>query len=296
MTAPVELAKPAPDRLSLPRYVKRAELVLATPDQKPLAFLGLAPDPLQQVAAALATVRTEAGEQADVVLDLVPVSERQLARRRRRLLAATRRRGPSAYGEKLTGGLGGGGLAASFKAAWSGGGASGGSRQDRLPRMTDLRDGVGKFGPGAGAVFAVQILLRTAAAHPQTALARMHQLLAVFATTSGENYLKPHRPRTRQARASFDHRFASGEFAPRGRQWMTVPELAGFLKPPTARCSASNVVRSGGLVPPAPANLPVYTGQRDLVPPLRRPVPLRLAGRRLVRGAERGCTGASCVG
>ncbi|MGW7603144.1 ATP/GTP-binding protein [Streptomyces antimycoticus] len=266
MTAPVELAKPTPDRPPLPRYVERAELVLAMPDQKPLAFLGLNPDPLQQLAAALSTVRTEAGEQADVVLDLVPVSERQLARRRRHLLAATRRRGPSAYGEKLTSGLSGGGLAASFKAAWSGGGASGGSRPERLPRMTDLRDGVGKFGPGAGAVFAVQILLRTAAARPQTALARMHQLLAVFATTSGENYLKAHRPRTRQATAAFDRRFTSGEFAPRRRQWMTVPELAGFLKPPTARCGASSVVRSGGLVPPAPANLPVYTGQRDLVP------------------------------
>ena len=65
---------------------------------------------------------------------------------------------------------------------------------------------------------------------------------------------------------SFDHRFRTGAFAPRKRQWFTVPELAGFLKPPTARCHSSAVVRSGGLVPPAPANLPVYTGQHNLVP------------------------------
>ncbi|WP_327249854.1 ATP/GTP-binding protein [Streptomyces sp. NBC_01320] len=247
------------------RYVQRVELTLALPDQKPLASLGLSPDPLQQLAAAMASVRTEANERADVVLDLVPVRERRLARRRRRLLAQSKRRGPSAYGERLTGGLGGGGAWESVLAGWSGGKTAGG-RGERLPRMTDLRDGVGKFDPGAGAVFAVQLLLRTEAGHPQAALARMNQLIAAFSATSGENYLKPRRPRTRWGIASFEKRFTTGEFAPRKRQWLTVPELAGFLKPPTVKCRAPSVVRSGGLVPPAPSDLPVYTGQRDLVP------------------------------
>ncbi|MFF3070048.1 ATP/GTP-binding protein [Kitasatospora sp. NPDC057904] len=246
-------------------YVQRAELVLAFADRRPLAALGLTPDPLQQVAAAMASVLAGTGEQADVVIDLVPVSEQALARRRRRLLAQSRRRGPSAYGERLTGGLWGTGLAQSFSAAWSSGGSGRGGTGQRLLRMTDVRDGVGKFEPGS-AVFALQLLLRTRAAHPQAALARMHQLLAAFAVTGGENYLKARVPRTRQSVAAFDRRFASGEFAPSRRQWVTVPELAGFLKPPSARCHAAGVVRSGGLVPPAPADLPVYTGQRDLVP------------------------------
>ncbi|MER8261855.1 ATP/GTP-binding protein [Streptomyces albidoflavus] len=261
LTVPLDKQAPAPTRA---RYVERAELTLGLPDRKPLAALGLAPDPLQQLAAAFASVRTESGERADVVLDLVPVRERHLARRRRRLLARSRRRGPSAYGERLTGGLGTGGVWGTVAAAWNGGASHRGG--ERLPRMTDLRDGLGKLDPAAGAVFAVQILLRTEAAHPQAALARMHQLLAVFATTSGENYLAPRRPRTPWSIAHFDRRFASGEFAPRRRQWLTVPELAGFLKPPTAKCHASGVVRSGGLVPPAPADLPIYTGQPDLVP------------------------------
>ncbi|MDH6710920.1 hypothetical protein P3T27_007671 [Kitasatospora sp. MAA19] len=271
MSAPaVSLAKPADDPAGATGrggrlYVQRAELVLAFADRRPLAALGLAPDPLQQVAAAMASVRTEAGEQAEVVIDLVPVSERALARRRRRLLAQARRRGPSAYGERLAGGLWGAGLAESFSSAWSGGGSGRGGAGSRLPRMTDVREGVGKFEPGT-AVFALQLLLRTRAAHPQAALARMHQLLAAFAVTGGENYLKARTPRTRGAVAAFDRRFASGEFAPARRQWVTVPELAGFLKPPTARCHAAGVVRSGGLVPPAPADLPVYSGQRDLVP------------------------------
>ncbi|MEU6987338.1 ATP/GTP-binding protein [Streptomyces sp. NPDC046324] len=266
MTASVDFPKPAAGpRKPARRFVERVELALGLPDRKPLASLGLNPDPLQQLAAAMASVRSEVGERADVVLDLVPVRERQLARRRRRLLAQSKRRGPSAYGERLTGGIGGGGVWSSVTAAWSGGTTAGG-RGVRLPRMTDLRDGIGKFEPSAGAVFKVQLLLRTEAGHPQAALARMNQLLTAFAATSGENFLKPRRPRTRWEIAHFDRRFATGEFAPRKRQWLTVPELAGFLKPPTVKCRSSSVVRSGGLVPPAPSDLPVYTGQPDLVP------------------------------
>ncbi|MDH6545823.1 ATP/GTP-binding protein [Streptomyces sp. SPB4] len=267
MTAVISLAKPAEAttaQASARRYVQRAELALGLPDYKALASLGLSPDPLQQLAAAMASVRTEDGEKAEAVFDLVPVSEQRLARRRRRLMARAARRGPSAYGERLTGGLGGGGFWGSATAAWSGG-AGASNRSERIPRQTDLRDGVGKLEPSAGAVFAVQILLRTEAAHPQLALARMHQLIAALSMTSGENYLKAHRPR-RWAIGRFERRFASGEFAPRRRQWLTVPELAGWLKPPTVKCTASSVVRSGGLVPPAPADLPVYTGQRDLIP------------------------------
>ncbi|WP_405395647.1 ATP/GTP-binding protein [Streptomyces microflavus] len=268
MTAAVDLAKPgttAPARRAH-QYVQRAELTLALGDHKPLAALGLNPDPLQQLAAAMASVRAEEGERADVVLDLVPVRERRLARRRRQLLARSRRRGPSAYGERLTTGGGGDDAWGAVGAAWTGGKSAGTGRGQRIPRMTDLRDGVGKFDPAAGAVFAVQLLLRTEARHPQAALARMNQLIAAFATTSGENYLKARRPRTRWGISHFDHRFTTGEFAPRRRQWLTVPEIAGFLKPPSARCRSSSVVRSGGLVPPAPSDLPVYTGQRDLVP------------------------------
>ncbi|MCY0930988.1 ATP/GTP-binding protein [Streptomyces sp. H27-H1] len=264
MSAPTTLTKPAPNggsgRGKRPVHVERAELVLGRSDHKALAALGLSPDPLQQLAAALAAVHAKSGERADIVLDLVPVRDRQLARRRRRLLAESR--GPAS-----TGGTGAAAWGA-FMAAWSGGktlgSTPGASRQPT--RGGDVREGIGKFEPAAGAVFAVQLLLRTEAAHPQAALARMHQLLAVFATTSGENYFKARKPRTRRAIAGFDRRFATGEFRPHRRQWLTVPELAGFLKPPTKRCHASNVVRSGGLVPPAPARLPVYTGQPGLVP------------------------------
>ncbi|MFF0629763.1 ATP/GTP-binding protein [Streptomyces sp. NPDC004296] len=269
----VDLSKPTPTSTpnnTHPIYTERAELVLGLPDIRALALPALQPDPLQHLAQALAGIRSETGETADVCLDLIPVSERRLARRRRTLLATARRRGPSAYGERLdtTGadsaaGLGLG-IIEALAADWKGNRTTTRGTK-RLPRMTDVRDNVGKFTPGTG-VFAVQLLLRTTAAHPQIAAARMHQLLAALAATSGENYLRPRRPKSRRAIAHFDHRIETGAFAPRRRQWLTVPELASFLKPPTMHCAGSNLVRSGGIVPPAPATLPIYTGQPDLVP------------------------------
>ncbi|MFJ9944179.1 outer membrane protein assembly factor BamB family protein [Streptomyces erythrochromogenes] len=78
------LVKPAQSAVvppSVRRYVQRAELALGLPDYKALASLGLSPDPLQQLASAMASVRTEDGEKAEAVFDLVPVSEQRLARR-----------------------------------------------------------------------------------------------------------------------------------------------------------------------------------------------------------------------
>ncbi|MEU2119552.1 hypothetical protein ABZ567_28825 [Streptomyces sp. NPDC016459] len=73
--------------------------------------------------------------------------------------------------------------------AWSGG-AGASNRSERIPRQTDLPDGVGKLQPATGVVFAVQILLRTEAGHPQLAPARMRRLIAALSMTSGENCLK----------------------------------------------------------------------------------------------------------
>lgn len=149
------------------------------------------------------------------------------------------------------------------------------ARPRRIPRQTDLADGVGKFTPGAE-VFAVQVLVRTVARHPAQARARLHQVLAALDTGRGENGWRPVGPRRGVwrpysnawwRRASFDRRFTSGEFAPvRRRQWVTTQEIAGWLKPPTKHCAAENVRRCGGVVPPAPAELPTWTGQKGVVP------------------------------
>ncbi|MEV0604641.1 ATP/GTP-binding protein [Streptomyces sp. NPDC050315] len=256
-------------------YAARAELVLARPDHRALREVGLAPDPLQRIAAAFAGVRTEVGEEAELVLDLVPVAGEEVARRRRRLIGRAQRRGHSAYGERLgTGGRGAGGWGAVLMEGLNGGRPSGAGGTAKAVRQVDLADGVGKFVPGQ-TVFAVQLLVRTTATHPARARARLHQVLAALDAWSGENWWRPVGPRRLGwrpysnvwwRRRSFDRRLARGEFAPAGRQWATAAELAGLLKPPTAACEAVNVKRCGGVVPPAPSELPTWSGQPDVLP------------------------------
>jgi hypothetical protein len=47
---------------------------------------------------------------------------------------------------------------------------------------------------------------------------------------------------------------------------VTAAEIAGLLKPPTVHCAHRNVTRSGGMVPPAPQNLPYWHGQAGVNP------------------------------
>ncbi|RII06984.1 hypothetical protein DSC45_34720 [Streptomyces sp. YIM 130001] len=257
------------------RYVARAELVLARPDHRRLTAAGLDPDPLHVMAAACAQVDSGSGEQAELVVDLVPVSGRRVARWRRRLMRRAQARGPSAYGEQVRGGAQGGSMWSQVWDGLNGGGARGGSGQ-RAPRQRDLAEGIGKFLPSEDtAVFAVQVLIRVTATHPGRAQARLHQVMSVLDAFKGENWWRPVGPRRTGwrpyssvwwRRSRFERRFWSGEFAPAKRQWVTAREIAALLKPPTVHCPATNVVRTGGVVPPAPPQLPEWTGQRGMVP------------------------------
>lgn len=274
----VSLRKPprqqeAPAVSAPERYVARAELVLARADHRPLATPGSDPDPLQRIAAAMAGLSGIEG--VEVVVDLVPVPDWRVARRRRQLLARARRRGRTAFGEAVPGSgpVPGGGR------GWSSvlqvlAGPGGKVRPAPAPRQTDLVDGVGKFRPGE-LVFAVQVLVRVTASHPARARSRLHQVLAAMEAWTGENRWVPAGPRRTAwrpysnvwwRRRRFDRRLASGAFAPARAQWLTVPELAGLLRPPTVHCAASNVARCGGVVPAAPEALPVWRGQQDVVP------------------------------
>ncbi|MFC5805308.1 ATP/GTP-binding protein [Streptomyces formicae] len=266
------LAASGPDSVL---YVARAELVLAGPDHRPLGKPVLDPDPLEQVAAAFAEVRTEDGEEAELVIDLLPVPGAKVARRRRRLMRRAARRGPSAYGERLQpGGQGGGWMSQAWGALNGAGPKSGPRGGARVPRQSDLADQVGKFTPGAEA-FALQVLVRCTARHPHRARARLHQVMAALQALRGENTFVPVGPRVGMwrpysnvwwRRRAFDRKFFRGDFSPAKRQWVTWQEVAGLLKPPTMRCSAQNVVRTGGVVPSAPAGLPTWTGQKDVFP------------------------------
>ncbi|EDY52568.1 hypothetical protein [Streptomyces clavuligerus] len=285
--APVDLAKPeAADRgKPAPRelYYARAELALALPDHLALREVPLTPDPLEALANAVADVREDLGESADVMLDLVPVAPNRVSSRRRRLLAQARRNpsnGPAIPGmPQRTNRFGFDLGQVMSEIATEMKGNQGGSARQRQQRpahrVTDMKAAMGKLAPGAEPVFSMQLLVRTCARDEYRARMLLDQVLAALEPWSGDNHLRPvglHLGVTRVRadhwiyRGKFDRRFETGLFVPRRHSWVTAQEIAGLLKPPTKHNMAPNITRSGGVVPPPPAALPTWTGQRGLLP------------------------------
>ncbi len=252
------LGWPQADRVKL-----RTELVLAHPSVDPLRRLELDPDPLQAFAAAMASLDPERGERAWVCVDLLPALGRRASRLRRRLKRQAKRRHRERRGlvEILSD-----------------------ERRRRGPvDPTELHERrmVGEALNAklreAGGLFEAQILLCAEAAGKPRAKTAMKLLLAAFAPLNAPgNWLRasglgfgdtvffgsdfPAR------RRGFDRRFATGLHRPARRTILTAREVAGFLKPPTARCVSTNVVRSGALLP-APPPLPTFEeGKAELIP------------------------------
>ncbi|MER6199866.1 ATP/GTP-binding protein [Streptomyces sp. NPDC001586] len=289
---PVDLAKPETDDRGKPAtgdlYYARAELALALPDHLALREVPLTPDPLEALANAIADVREDRGESADVMLDLVPVAPNRVGSRRRRLLAQARRNpsdGPAIPGmpQQRTNQFGFDlGAVMSEIASEMKGNQGGGARQrqqqqqqQRTHRVADLKAAMGKLAPGGEPVFSMQLLVRTCARDEYRARMLLDQVLAALEPWSGDNHLRPvglHLGVTRVRsdhwlyRGKFDRRFETGLFVPRRHSWVTAQEIAGLLKPPTKHNNAPNITRSGGVVPPPPAALPTWTGQQGLLP------------------------------
>jgi hypothetical protein len=240
----------------------RTELVLARPNIEPLARLDLDPDPLQPFVAAMAGLRQ--GEGATVCLDLLPARGRRALRLRRRLRREARGGGEgSGWRERL--GTGPRAVRREDPATLA-------ERRIRGRALdAKLRD--------AGPSFEAQLLLRVHAQVRPAARARMQGLLAAFGPLADRNWLRASGlaipglaflgsdlPLTHR---SFDHRLDSGLFGPVRRNVLTARELAGFLKPPTVHCLGDNVLRSGALLPAAPA-LPDFDPERGELIPLGR--------------------------
>lgn len=241
----------------------RTELVLAQPSVEPLARPDCDPDPLQPFAAALKGLRVDRGEEALVVLDLLPATGRRRGRLRRRLLREARRR----HGERR-------GLDDLLGEA--AGTPRGRARPDELLERRLVNKALDAKLKESGPLFEAQILLSCRAADRRQAKARMGRMLAAFEPLADRNWLRasglpipglaflgsdlPLR------RRRFDRRLRTGYFRPAKRSVLTARELIGFLKPPTVNCRADNVLRSGALLAPAPA-LPTFDPERtDLIP------------------------------
>lgn len=245
--------------------VARAELVLARASHEPLREAGLDPDPLAAFARALSGLRTESGERAEVAIDLLPVTAAGRRRARKRLLRRVRRE-QRAERER-----------ASLRDALSLGSSDRGPALpaeliDRQAAQAALRQKLGRSEP----MFCPQVLIRASSPDRGAAKLRVEGLLAAFDAFAGENHFRvsglglgglvfagadaPWR------RGRFERRLRSGRFAPARKRLVTATEIAGLLKPPSAKCAAPNVLRSGGMMAPPPPGLPTFAGQSQLLP------------------------------
>lgn len=245
--------------------VARAELVLARASSEPLGAAGLDPDPLSGLARAIDGLDPAGGDAATVCVDLLPVTPGKRRRLRRRLLRRARHRQSSpSPGDELAGLLGAGDRRR--------GGAPPAELVERWVGRQALTRKLGTAEP----LFEMQVLVRVASPVPGRAKAQLAGMLAAFDAFAGENHLRVSGLRVPGVaflgsdlpgrRRRFDRRLASGLFRPARRRVVTASEIAGLLKPPSKRCPAPNVLRSGGTVPPPPRGLPTFAGQAKLLP------------------------------
>ncbi len=252
------------DRLTLPREgsTVRVELRLAHEPGLPLGDPGLDPDPLQGIAGVLGRLHGPA-DGALVAIDLLAKTPAQSRRLRKRMFKdAARKAGVQSAGP-LDGILGPRPRSGRLPAA---------DAVDRLFQTRALQRKLDASDP----LFATQILLcvRGQARAPVRALT--HALLSCFDVFAGENHLRAAGLRfgglgflgadAPWRHGRFDRRLRTGRFAPVRASVLCATEIAGLLKPPTARCYVENVARSGGAIPPPPPGLPTYNGQAGLIP------------------------------
>lgn len=255
---------PEPRAESKKAEVARAELVLARPSSEPLHAAGLDPDPLAGLARALDGIDLAGSDRATVCVDLLPVTPGKRRRLQRRLLRHARRPPPTPPpGEELADLLGGDHR--------RGGAPPAELVEKRIGRQALAR----KLGT-AEPMFEMQVLVRIASPIRGRAKGQLAGVLAAFDAFAGENHLRVSGLRIPGVafldsdlpgrRGGFDHRLASGLFRPARRRVVTASEIAGLLKPPSKRCAAPNVLRSGGTVPPPPRGLPTFEGQESVLP------------------------------
>ena len=257
-------------------HVARAELVLARPAHEPLAELALDPDPLQAFAAAYQCLDDTLQETAEVVVDVLPLSAWETRRARARLRRRARRdsrhhpAAPPRARSRQRDPLGLGDLLARPTDSRSRADAVESAERHALAQALRAKT------VGHAPLLQTQVLLCVQSEDRGRARAHLRAILAAFDQFAARNHWRAVGHDLlgvwllgsdgMLCRRRFDRRRASGRFAAPRRNLVTPVEVAGLLKPPTARCHAPNVIRSGGVIVPAPAELPTFTGQPQLLP------------------------------
>ncbi|MER5913018.1 ATP/GTP-binding protein [Streptomyces sp. NPDC001982] len=254
------------------RHSVRAEFILRGKVTSPLREVPLTPDPLQPLVDAVADLRAELGDLAEIRLDIQRAPKWALRARRLQLMGAARR------SERRE---------AQRAARWLRQDASGiedslgwqlqqlltdkpGSGSGRrlvmppVPRRVEPAEALGKLA-GDDHLVRVQLLVMCASNTEGRAQARLAQLQAAFDVFGGRSRWAMRGWRLGPWRIGADHwpnrhgferRWNLGHCQPPRANWVRLEELTGLLKPPTVHCR----------LPVLAGNLPTFAfGEPELL-------------------------------
>ncbi len=236
-------------------FTVRAQFALHGGAGARLREVPLAPDPLQPLVDAVADLRAELGDLAEVCLDLQPAPRWQLKTRRWQVVqtarqAERREARRAARWMHQDAREAEDSLAFQLSRLLTPGREARESYSPRrmvmppTPRRVDRERVLGKLAEDAHLV-RVQLMVRCSSNTVGRAERRMRQIhaaLDVFSARTrfawmgklwGPIRIGPDRPPWRKV---FDHRWRTGQMRPPRTNWVHFEELAGLLKPPTAHC------------------------------------------------------------
>ncbi|MEU9918949.1 ATP/GTP-binding protein [Streptomyces sp. NPDC051001] len=245
----VERAQPIVDEAR--EHVVRAEFILRGRLTAPLREVPLDPDPLQPLVDAVADLRAELGDLAEIRLDIQRAPKWALRARRAQLMSTARRseRRESARAARWVRQDAGGiedSLGWQLQQLVAGKGGSSGRRlvMPPVPRRVDRDEALGKLAEDDQLV-RVQLLVMCASNTEGRAQARLAQLQAAFDVFGGRSRwamrgwrLGPWRIGADQwpTRRAFERRWRLGHCQPPRANWVRLEEITGLLKPPTVNC------------------------------------------------------------
>jgi hypothetical protein len=246
----VSTARPILDK---PRdHVVRAEFILRGKLIAPLREVPLVPDPLQPLVDAVADLRAELGDVAEIRLDIQRAPKLALRARRMQLMSEARR-SERREAQRAARWVRQDAFGVEDSVAWhlqqllgSRPGTGAGRRlvMPPAPRRVEPAEALGKLADDDQLV-RVQLLVMCASNVEGRAQARLAQLQAAFDVFGGRSRwamrgwrLGPWRVGADHwpTRGAFERRWALGHCQPPRANWVRLEELVGLLKPPTVHC------------------------------------------------------------
>ncbi|WP_030618333.1 hypothetical protein [Streptomyces fulvoviolaceus] len=266
----VNRARPIVDE---PRtHTVRAEFILRGKPTAPLREVPLTPDPLQPLVDAIADLRAELGDLAEIRLDIQRAPKWALRARRLQLMSAARR-SERREAQRSARWLRQDASGIEDSMGWQlqqllsdKPGAGSGRRlvMPPVPRRVEPAEALGKLADDDHLV-RVQLLVMCASNTEGRSQARLAQLQAAFDVFGGRSRwamrgwrLGPWRIGADHwpTRHGFERRWNLGQCQPPRANWVRLEELTGLLKPPTVHCR----------LPVLPGDLPTFAfGEPELL-------------------------------